>query len=121
MNNKKTYYSISEVSQILDIEEYTIRFWDNKLPGLSRDSQKGKTRFFNQFHIDKLASIKKLLDNNNSLELAYKLILKNKVLKPASVENSNQTIRQDYFFSPSNKISKIKSINNKLKSLIHHK
>ena len=120
MNNNKTYYSISEVSQMLDIEEYTIRFWDNKLPGLSKDSQKGKTRFFNQIHINKLVSIKKLLDNNNTLELAYKLILKNKFLK-YSEENNNQSIRQNDSFNLLNKINKIKSINNKLKSLIHNK
>ena len=102
MNNKKTYYSISEVSQMLDIEEYTIRFWDNKLPGLSKDSQKGKTRFFNQMHINKLLNIKKLLDNNNSLELAYKLILKNKFLNQSVLENTNQAIlsEQSSSFSP---------------------
>ena len=54
MVNKKTYYNISEVSKILDIQEHTIRFWDSKLNGLSKQSEKGKSRYFNEEHIDRL-------------------------------------------------------------------
>ena len=34
---KKTYYSISEVSKMLSIQEHTIRFWDSKIPNLSKE------------------------------------------------------------------------------------
>ena len=50
---KKTYYSISEVSKILNIQEHTIRFWNSKLPDLSKRDNKGKTRFFNLKQIEK--------------------------------------------------------------------
>ena len=42
MINKKIYYSISEVAKIIEVPEHTIRFWDSKLPGLSRQIEKGK-------------------------------------------------------------------------------
>ena len=48
---KKTYYSISEVSKLLNIQEHTIRFWDSKLPDLSKRDQKGKSRFFKSHRI----------------------------------------------------------------------
>ena len=90
MKNKKTYFTISEVSEILEIHEHTIRFWDSKLPGLSKQSGKGKTRFFNQSHINKLSNINHLLKNNDSLNLAYEIISKNKRNK--SLSNSNDLI-----------------------------
>ena len=43
---KKTYYSISEVSKMLNIQQHTIIFWDSKLPDLSKRDTKGKTTFF---------------------------------------------------------------------------
>ena len=117
MKNKKIYYSISEVSKILDINEHTIRFWDSKLPGLSKQSDKGKTRFFNQNHINKLSNLNNLLKNNDSLNLAYELITKN---------------RSNNFFANSNNLEikgsdskkkhiitrKIRNITNNLKKLI---
>ena len=54
---KKTYYSISEVSKLLNIQEHTIRFWNSKLPDLSKRDNKGKTRFFNVKQIEKLIGL----------------------------------------------------------------
>ena len=78
MINKKSYYSISEVSKIIAVPEHTIRFWDSKLPGLSRQPEKGKTRFFSQQQINKLLNISNLLKNNDSLSLAFEIVSKNK-------------------------------------------
>ncbi len=117
MQNKKTYYSISEVSKMLDIQEHTIRFWDSKIPGLSKQSEKGKTRFFSQQHINKLSNINNLLKNNDSLSMAFKIISKNKISKTnSSNDNENQKLsdlNKNYFNN--NKINKI--INN-LKLLV---
>ena len=45
MTIKKTYYSIGEVSKMLNIQEHTIRFWDSKLPDLSKKKRKEKVDF----------------------------------------------------------------------------
>ncbi len=61
MNLKKTYYSISEVSKMLNINEHTIRFWDSKLQDLSKRDHKGKTRFFNLKQIEKISKLADML------------------------------------------------------------
>ena len=117
MINKKTYYSISEVSNILGIQEHTIRFWDSKLPRLSRQSGKGKSRFFSQLQINKLSQLSNLLKNNDSLSLAYEIISKNKSINTNSIiydSNENQVDSDDNL----RKITKIKAVSKKLKSLL---
>jgi len=114
MKINKSYYTISEVSKILDIREHTIRYWDSKLPGLSKKSDKGKTRFFSKIHINKISYINSLLKNHSSMDLAYKLI--------SNVKGSN--LKKNYTDNNSNiNISKynekIKKITKNLKSIIN--
>ena len=73
---KKTYYSISEVSKMLSIQEHTIRFWDSKLPDLSKRDKKGKTRFFNLKQIETLSNLNEILKKKDSITLAYEIISK---------------------------------------------
>ena len=118
MINKKTYYSISEVSKMIGIQEHTIRFWDTKLEGLSRRSEKGRTRFFNQQQINKLVNINNLLKSNDSLTLAYKIINKDKFTKTAS---TFPDLGEKDFDSTKNSINttKIKIITKNLKDLLN--
>ena len=114
---KKTYYSISEVSKILNIPEYTIRFWDSKLPDLSKRNNKGKTRFFNLKQIEKLSKLNIILKNNDSITLAYEVLSKNNLKKfhlnlDDSVEKKNDSNLNKQI------INKIITISNNLKSLI---
>ena len=73
---KKTYYSISEVSKMLNIQEHTIRFWNSKLPDLSKRDNKAKTRFFNLKQIEKLSKLNDILKKNDSITLANKILSK---------------------------------------------
>jgi len=117
MKNKKTYYSISEVAKILDVQEHTLRFWDSKLPNLSNRSAEGKTRFFNIKQIDKIAKIKELLKNNDSLSLANEIASNKKFLN--NLNDSAKTL--DYTHEYIDKVTKIRDISNKLKNLIIEK
>ena len=117
MKAKKTYYSISEVSKMLDIHEHTIRFWNSKLPDLSFRSEKGKTRFFNLKQINTISKINDLLKNNDSLSLALEIVSKNLNKKSKDILNkSNQNIKDS--FLNQDKIVKIKKLTNNLKDLI---
>jgi DNA-binding transcriptional MerR regulator len=114
---KKTYYSISEVSKMLNIQEHTIRFWDSKLPDLSKRDTKGKTRFFNLKQIQKLSKLNYILKKNDSITLAYEILSKN--------NNKNltmNTINIDHLKGDSAKfrqnIGKIKNVSKKLKNLL---
>ena len=91
MTLKKTYYSISEVSKMLNIKEHTIRSWDSKLPDLSnKRDQKGKSRFFNQKQIEKISKINEILKNNDSIKLAFQII------SGKSTNNSVSFNKEDY-------------------------
>lgn len=118
MNQKKTYYSISEVSKLIGIQQHTIRFWDSKIDGISKKSEKGKTRFFTQFHINKLNMINNLLKNNNSLDLALKLINKNKDFKSSLSTIYKSADNQMDSLIYQQKMVRIKKIINNLKKLV---
>ena len=103
---------------MLDIHEHTIRLWDTKLTGLSRQSEKGKNRFFSQIQINKLSYINKLLKNNDSLSLANEIASRTKLTK--NIPNNSIFKELDVDVNENNlKVSKIKSIIKNLKYLIN--
>ena len=114
---KKTYYSISEVSKMLNIQEHTIRFWDSKIPDLSKRDKKGKTRFFNLKQIEKLSNLNEILKRKDSITLAYEILSKNNSKKPHLNLDDSLEKKTD---SNLNKqiVNKIKIISNNLRSLI---
>ena len=85
---KKKYFNISEVSEMLQIEEYKIRYWDSidpktnkfRIEGLSTKS-KGGTRYFNNENIKTLKKLKNILyegdKQNYSIKLAQKILSSN--------------------------------------------
>ena len=115
---KKTYYSISEVSKILNIEEHTIRFWDSKLPDLSKRENKGKTRFFNLKQIEKLSKLNDILKKNDSITLAYEIIEKNNSKKSSININNINNFKSDSIKYRKN-IDKIINISKNLKNLLN--
>ena len=115
---KKTYYSISEVSKMLNIHEHTIRFWNSKLQDLSKRDHKGKTRFFNLKQIEKLSKLRDILKKNDSITLAYEILSKNNSKKlPLNLDDSAEK-KNDSNLNQL-KVNKIRVISNNLKSLIN--
>ena len=114
---KKTYYSISEVSKMLNIQEHTIRFWDSKLPDLSKRNNKGKTRFFNMKQIEKLSKLNDILKKNDSITLAYEILSKNNKKNSSINLNNNDILKSDSIKFQKN-IDKIKNISKNLKNLL---
>ena len=110
----KNYKSISEVSEILKVKQYVIRYWDSQFNGVSTRLGYGKRRFFNQKNIKKLQTLKKLLHTNgkshHSLEMARKIIEGNMIEKKI-----NLTVKEDY---KNSKINKLINISENLKKLI---
>ena len=123
MINKK-YLNISEVSKMLQIEEYKIRYWDSidpktnnyRIEGISTKS-KGGTRYFNKENIKKLEKLKSILYNGNnqnySLKLAEKILSSNNKLTNQKDDNypKNQNL---------NKTEKIEQILNKMRLLLNN-
>ena len=87
MKNKK-YLNISEVSEMLEIEEHKIRYWDSldpktnkyRIDGISTKSKAG-TRYFSRENIKKLKNLKSILYDGNkhnySIKLAEKILSSN--------------------------------------------
>ena len=123
MINKK-YLNISEVSKILQIEEYKIRYWDSidpktnryRIEGISTKS-KGGTRYFNKENIKRLEKLKKILydgkNQNYSIKLAEKILSSNSKFLNKKGDNylNNQNLHN---------IEKIEQILNKMRLLLNN-
>ena len=115
---KKTYYSISEVSKMLNIQEHTIRFWDSKLPDLSKRDKKGKTRFFNLKQIEKLSNLNDILKKKDSVILAYEILSKKNNINLSIKKSNIDNLKGDSLEYRQN-VNKIKKISKKLKNLLN--
>tara|TARA_B100000959_G_C14639237_1_gene483571 strand:- start:215 stop:598 length:384 start_codon:yes stop_codon:yes gene_type:complete len=127
MLSDKKYYSIREVSEMLDIKEHVIRHWDSidpktkklRIENLSIRTN-GGTRFFNKSHIKRISKIKDILKENGkrnySLDLASKFIDQNK--KNNNSINKNEKQKSDSSNFDDN-YRKIRIITKKLKTLIN--
>ena len=123
MFNKK-YLNISQVSKMLQIEEYKIRYWDSidpktkkyRIEGISTKS-KGGTRYFNNENIKKLEKLKSILydgDNQNySIKLAEKILSSN--FKLSNDKDNNYRNDQRIF-----NVEKIEQILNKMRILLNN-
>jgi DNA-binding transcriptional MerR regulator len=58
---KKYYYTIGEVSNLLDLKPYVIRFWETEFPQLRPRKEHGRNRQFTEDHIELLRKIKDML------------------------------------------------------------
>ena len=121
----KKYLNITEVSELLNLKEHIIRYWDSvdpktrklRIDGISTKTN-GGTRYFNKENIIKLEKIKNLLykDGNQN----YTLDLVNKILANRNLNNQINNISN---YKPKIKINenaqKIKLILKKMRHLLN--
>ena len=58
---KKLYYSIGEVSEITELKQYVLRYWETEFPHLKPNKNSAGNRIYRQHDIDNLIEIKNLL------------------------------------------------------------
>ena len=87
-------------------------------PELSKRNNKGKTRFFNLKQIEKLSKLKDILKKNDSITLAYEILSKN-ISKNIHLNFSDSLEKKNDSNLNRQKLNKIRSISNNLKSLIN--
>jgi DNA-binding transcriptional MerR regulator len=58
---KKFYYTIGEVSNLLELKPYVIRFWETEFHQLKPRKDRGRNRQFTEEHIELLKKIKDML------------------------------------------------------------
>ena len=61
---KKLYYSISEVSKIMDLKQYVLRYWETEFQNLKPAKNRAGNRVYREKDIEYLAKIKDLLYNH---------------------------------------------------------
>ena len=64
---KKLYYSIGEVSEIVDLKSYVLRYWETEFKQLNPPKNRAGNRTYRQKDIDLIIKIKDLLYNKNIL------------------------------------------------------
>ena len=70
--------TIGEVSQIINVPVYVIRFWEKKFDSIKPIKRKGGNRYFDKNQISNLIIIKKLLhEDKYSIEGAKKAMKEN--------------------------------------------
>ena len=120
----KKFLNIKEVSNLLDLREHVIRYWDSidpktnkiRIEGISTKSKKG-TRYFSRDNIDKLKHLKSLIyengNHNHSLKLADKILSSRKNIK--QIKN-----KSDFIYRSINqeKLEKFDQILKKMRNLV---
>ncbi len=102
---KKYYYTIGEVSNLLGIKPYIIRYWETEFPGLNAIKSSGRIRKYNEQQVLLLRRIYDLLYNQRyTIEGARKKIKQEKAtLKAISKDELDETspsLKQDRKINP---------------------
>lgn len=72
---KKLYYSISEVSKIIDLEQYVLRYWESEFENLKPAKNRAGNRIYTNKDIKLILYIKKLLrDERYTIEGAKQVL-----------------------------------------------
>ena len=58
---KKKYYSISEVSEMLEVKPHVLRYWETQFPLLRPRKNRGGNRMYQEKDLDMLRSIQEML------------------------------------------------------------
>ena len=95
----KLYFKIGEVSQLVGVEAYVLRYWESEFPGLSpRKSETGQ-RMFRRKDVELLLRIKHLLyDQKFTIEGARKALQTG--AKEPSAAPPNRTAQSELFPKP---------------------
>ena len=73
---KKMYYSIGDVSNITQLKQYVLRYWETEFKQLSPSKNKAGNRTYRQKEIDLILRIKDLLYNQKfTIEGARKMLI----------------------------------------------
>lgn len=58
---EKLYYTITEVSKLLDIKPYVIRYWETEFPQIRKSRKSGRNRRYSAKEFETISLIKHLL------------------------------------------------------------
>ena len=93
----KLFFRIGEVSQLVGVEPYVLRYWESEFPGLSPKKSNTGQRMFRRKDVEMLLNIKQLLyDKKFTIEGARKALRSGK--DPVLIAEAEQPVRQEVLF-----------------------
>lgn len=79
---RKLYYSIGEVSQITELEQHVLRYWETEFPELSPQKNRAGRRIYTRSDIEFIDKIRQLLkEEKYTIEGARKALVQADVNK----------------------------------------
>src|SRR5271157_4450684 len=94
----KLFFRIGEVSQLVGVEAYVLRYWESEFPGLSPRKSSSGQRMFRRKDVELLLRIKHLLyDRKFTIEGARKALQE----KNKSTEDVRNSTKQAELFASS--------------------
>ena len=92
----KLFFRIGEVSQLVGVEAYVLRYWESEFPGLSPRQSSSGQRMFRRKDVELLLRIKHLLYSQKfTIEGARKALQEKS--KPTDVRNSTSFKQAELF------------------------
>src|SRR3954467_7461511 len=92
----KLFFRIGEVSQLVGVEPYVLRYWESEFPGLAPKKSNTGQRMFRRKDVELLLNIKQLLyDKKFTIEGARKAL---KTEKAEPVAAKRKPVRQEALF-----------------------
>src|SRR4249920_3929270 len=101
----KLFFRIGEVSQLVGVEAYVLRYWESEFRGLSPKKSSSGQRMFKRKDVELLLQIKHLLyDKKFTIEGARKALAD----KPKEVPKLAKKVKQQSLFDSSDPIPDIR-------------
>ena len=93
---KKLYYSIGEVSKMVDLKSYVLRYWETEFKQLSPPKNRAGNRTYRKKDIDLIISIKDLLYNKKiTIEGARSMLGSKKFSETPLLDKQLDTIKKE--------------------------
>ena len=90
---KKLYYSIGEVSKMVNLKSYVLRYWETEFKQLKPPKNRAGNRTYRQKDIDLIVKIKDLLYNKKyTIEGARTMIASKKDTNISNIPNYDNLI-----------------------------
>lgn len=101
----KLFFRIGEVSQLVGVEPYVLRYWETEFPGLAPKKSNTGQRMFRRKDVELLLNIKELL-----YEKKFTIEGARKALKAPAVksEANSVQVRQEELFPAPNPLPQIR-------------
>ena len=102
----KLFFRIGEVSHLVGVEAYVLRYWESEFRGLSPRKSSSGQRMFRRKDVELLLQIKHLLyDRKYTIEGARLALLERPAEKPVK---KSPVARQEELFPPDNPLPEIR-------------